>query len=146
VLCSVDSHGCHWQCRRSDCPEFWSVEDVALDDAFYATFRSLFNIDLSTEIIESDQGPALRAICKKYQNRHLACFRYLLVALGRVPFAFASEIGNLVRCRCDDDFGRLKNRYEKLFSRVEDRILFNRALGKVDLCFRDGRINIENRE
>jgi hypothetical protein len=123
---------------------FGPVEDVALYDALYATFRSLFNIDLSTCLIEFDQGPALQAICKKYQNPGLAFLRHLLVALG--PGPFASEIGNFVRSRCDDDFGRLKNLYENLFSTVEDRILLNRALGKVGLCFKDGRINIENRE
>jgi hypothetical protein len=63
------------------------IKDTALSNTFYLRFRSLFNLDLSTYILESDQGSAFHAICSKYHNRHLACLRHLLVSLGRKPFA-----------------------------------------------------------
>jgi hypothetical protein len=85
---------------------FGPVEDTALYDTFYTTLMELLGFDLSTFTVESDQGSALRAICKKYQNPHLACLLHLLVSLGRGPFAF--EIGNLVRCWSHVDFDRLK--------------------------------------
>jgi hypothetical protein len=48
------------------------TEDSSLYDAFYTMPKNLFEVDLLTFIIESDQGRALRAICAKYSNRHLA--------------------------------------------------------------------------
>jgi hypothetical protein len=96
---------------------FGPVKDTRLYDTFYTTLRELFDFDLSAYIIEFDQGSALRAICTKCQNAHLMCLRHLLVALGRG--LFADEIGNLVRCRCDTDFERVKVLYEQLFASVE---------------------------
>jgi hypothetical protein len=66
------------------------------------------------------------------------------VALGRGPFAF--EIGNLVRCRSQTDFDRLKELYENLFSSVEksNRDSLHKALRKVGLGFRRGRIVVED--
>jgi hypothetical protein len=61
---------------------FGPAENNDLYDTFYATFRSLFNLDLSIYVVESDQGPALRSICTQYHNRHLAYLRHLLVFLG----------------------------------------------------------------
>jgi hypothetical protein len=42
---------------------FGPAENKNLYDPFYTTFKSLFNRDLSVDIFESDQGPALRSIC-----------------------------------------------------------------------------------
>jgi energy-coupling factor transporter transmembrane protein EcfT len=52
---------------------FGLTEDSSLYDAFYTTLKILFNIDLSTFIIESDQRSALHAVYAKYRNHHLAC-------------------------------------------------------------------------
>jgi hypothetical protein len=125
---------------------FGPVEDTALYETFYTTLMELFRFDLSTFTVESDQGSALRAICKKYQNPHLACLRHLLVSLGRGTFAF--EIGNLVRCRSQVDFDRLKERYETLFSSVEksQRGPLKKTLRKVGLDLKRGRIVIGNAE
>jgi hypothetical protein len=73
---------------------FVLIKDSFLYDAFYTRLKSLFDIDLSTFIIESDQGSTLPAICANSCDRHLACLRHLLVSLRRSPFAF--EIENLV--------------------------------------------------
>jgi hypothetical protein len=86
---------------------FSPVEDTGLKETVDTTRRELFDFDLSAEIIESDQASALRAICTKYRNAHLICWRHVLVALGRGPFPY--EIGHLVRCRCDTDFERVKS-------------------------------------
>jgi hypothetical protein len=125
---------------------FGPVEDTELYEMFYTILRELFGFDLSTYIIESDQGSALRAICRKYQNSHLACLRHLLVALGRGPFAF--EIGNLVRCRSQTDFNRTKELYENLFSSVAEtnQSALDKALRKVGLAMRNGVIIVENEE
>jgi hypothetical protein len=40
-------------------------------------------IDLSALIVEFDQGTALAAVCKKYNNRQLFCLRHFLVSLKR---------------------------------------------------------------
>jgi hypothetical protein len=85
---------------------FGPGEDPGLCDTFYITLRELFDFDFSADTIESDQGSALRAICPKYRNTHLTCLRHLLVTLGRGPFPY--ETGNLVQCRCNTDFERVK--------------------------------------
>jgi hypothetical protein len=70
------------------------TEDRSLYSPFYTTLKNLFDIDLPTFLIESDQGSALRALCVKYRSHHLACLRHLLVSLLCGPFAF--EMGHLV--------------------------------------------------
>jgi hypothetical protein len=114
------------------------TEDSSLYDAFSATLKSLFDIDLSTFIIESDQGSSLRAIWAKYRNRHLACLRHSLVSFRRGPFAF--KTGNLVRCRGDGDFTTLKTMYEKQSLSLEKQELDQliKGLRKVDV-FRRGK-------
>jgi hypothetical protein len=125
---------------------FGLAEDTSLYDAFYTTLKSLFDIHLSTFIIESDQGSALRAVCAKYRNRHLACLRHLFVSLRRGPYVF--ETGNLVQCRGDDDFTTLKIMCEKRLSSLEKQELdqLSKAVRKDGLCFAEGKIVIENRE
>jgi hypothetical protein len=66
--------------------------------------------------VESDQGSALKAICNKYQNTHLACIRHLLVSLKQHHFSF--QVGNLVKCRTIKDFVTLKELYQPEFSRA----------------------------
>jgi hypothetical protein len=124
---------------------FGLTEDSSLCDASYITLKSLFDIDLSTFIIESHQGSVLHAICVKYYNRHLACLRHLLVSLCHGPFAF--KIGNFIRCRGDGDFATLKTMYEKLFSSLEKQKLDQliKALRTAGLCFAEEKIAIENR-
>jgi hypothetical protein len=125
---------------------FGPAEDTAIYETFYSTFRSLFQLDLSQYTIESDQGSALRAICTKYGNRHLACLRHLLVNIGYRPFSF--EIGNLVRCRSKIDFKNLKTLYEKKFTSMEvsNPVLLIKMLRKIGLNLKQGKIKIENKE
>jgi hypothetical protein len=47
---------------------FGLAENSELYDGFYSVFHSLFNLDFSTYIVESDQGAALRSIYPKYGN------------------------------------------------------------------------------
>jgi hypothetical protein len=97
---------------------FGPVENVELYDGFSLIFRSLFNLDLSTYVVESDQGSALGSICAKYGNQHTMCLRHLPVSLGRGPFAH--EIGNLVKCRSRLDFDKLMQAYEARFLAVKE--------------------------
>jgi hypothetical protein len=124
---------------------FGLTKDSVLYRAFYITLKSLFDIDLSTFIIESDQRSALRTICVKYRNCHLACLRHPLVSFLCGPFAF--KIGHFVRCRGDGDFMTLTTIDEKRFPSLEECELDQliKALRKLGLCFAEGKIVIENR-
>jgi hypothetical protein len=123
---------------------FGPAENTELYKAFYLTFRNLFDLDLSTYIVEPDQGSALRSLYARYHNLHLVCLRHLLVRLGRKPFSW--EISNLVRHRCRVDFDRLTERYEALFVTMkapEDGIP-KKSLGKVGLAFSDEKLEAGN--
>jgi hypothetical protein len=52
---------------------FGIAETVALDEQFYTALDQLFQLDLSQYIMETDQGPALCALCTRHQQRHLLC-------------------------------------------------------------------------
>jgi hypothetical protein len=74
----------------------------------------LFPIDISTYIVESDQGSDLKSITEKYQSMHLACICHLLFSLKQ--YAFSSHIGNPIRFRTLNDFIALTEVYEMEFA------------------------------
>jgi hypothetical protein len=66
---------------------FGPMENCELYDRFSSLFESSLELDLSTNVIELDQGAGLRSITVKYGNQHLACLRHLFVAV-RVYHSF----------------------------------------------------------
>lgn len=75
---------------------FGPAETIELYEIFFKTFKTLFDVNLSDFIIESDQGGELKSICRKHNCRHSACRKHLLVNLKTNNFS--SQVGALVIC------------------------------------------------
>jgi hypothetical protein len=119
---------------------FGPIEDSTLYETFHRVFADVFGIDLDHYHVVSDQGLALRSVCAAHANQQFICLRHLLLTLKRK--LFSDEVGQLVRCRVQDDYARLCALYEPIFTQAaeSDRRLLSRTLAKVGLAFESGRI------
>jgi hypothetical protein len=55
---------------------FDSVESQSLYKNFYTIFKERFRIDLSSFVLESDQGLGLKRFCDTYQIPQRICVRH----------------------------------------------------------------------
>jgi hypothetical protein len=76
---------------------FGVAETVELYEQHYNAFLRLFEIDLKQYILESDQIPALCALCAARNQPQLLCLRHFLLSLKRKEFS--CQVVNLVKCR-----------------------------------------------
>ena len=113
---------------------FGDAETVELYDILFKVIKENIDIDISNYKIESDNGTALSAICRKYKCTHLRCLRHFLVSLGTKPYS--KQIGDLVSAKCEHDFNALCDEYKESFSEfaasTDD---FQKTLGKAGLHF-----------
>jgi hypothetical protein len=124
---------------------FGVAETKGLYEQLYAEFMRLFQIDLSKYIVLSDQGTALRALCDDHHQRQLFCLRHFLRSLKMKTFSLA--VGNLVKCRTEDEFHSLRRLYEGQFRAVVDAAglkLLKRTLNKAGRGWAEGEIVIED--
>ena len=106
--------------------------------------KEKIGIDISIYKIESDNGAALSAICKKYKCIHLRCLRHFLVSLGTKPYS--KQIGELVSAKCQLDFDTLCDLYKDSFASfaASDNMKdFQKTLGKAGLHFDINTLKVE---
>jgi hypothetical protein len=122
---------------------FGVAETAELYEQHYAAFRELFDLDLSTYVLESDQGAALTSLCPRHGQLHLFCRRHFLLSLKLKEFRL--PVGNLVKCRSEAEFARLKVLYAAEFRGViqpKRRDLLRSTWHKAGLSFTGGEIVI----
>ena len=123
---------------------FGGSEDKDLYNMFIDKFNSLLGIDLKQYIVESDQGSALRSVCDKFNQLHLACLRHFKVSLK--TYKFSLQISNLISVRSQQELDNLMKIYETEFSQITDSNDMKRLsiqLHKIGLTFNDGKLKIE---
>jgi hypothetical protein len=122
---------------------FGSSESIELYDTFYRVFETEFGIKLDKYILESDQGPALRAVGARHP-RHLFCLRNVLKTLhAKNCGRFASLVGNLISARSTKELNLLQKLYAPDFTEVcaeggPQMAQLVRCLKKVGLQFING--------
>jgi hypothetical protein len=124
---------------------FGVAETAELYERHYAAFRELFGLDLSTYVLESDQGSALTSLCARHGQLQLFCLRHFLLSLKLKEFSL--PVGNLVKCRSEGEFASLKVLYEAEFRAVSEARrsdLLRRTLRKAGLSFTGSEIVIED--
>jgi hypothetical protein len=122
---------------------FGAAETVELSEQHFGAFNHLFGIDLSHYILESDQYLALCLLCSSKGHFQLFCLRHFLLSLK--PKELSCQIGNLVKCRTEDDFESLRRMYEVEFQKVTEpnrRKPLDRRLAKAGLGYTEGRLDI----
>ena len=116
---------------------FGHGEDKAMYKELLETLQDKLEIRLKDMVIESDQGSALRAICKELEMIHLACMRHLLVSLKYNDATYL--ISTIIKCATDEELKyALKyavEAYEKLTDKDKIR-RFNAALKKIGLAYK----------
>jgi len=115
---------------------FGDSENTELYDMFFKVFKENYYIDLSTFVIESDQGKALSAICSKYKCKHIGCLKHLITSLGLGPFS--KQVSDLVSAKCDMDYETLRKMYSEKFSEYINTDSFKeleKTLGKVGMKY-----------
>jgi hypothetical protein len=61
----------------------------------------------------SDQGTAIRSVCREHHHEQFLCLRHFLACLKRK--AWSEAIGNLIRCGVSEDFACLCAEHEPRF-------------------------------
>jgi hypothetical protein len=92
---------------------FGAAETVGLYEQHFGAFNALVGIDLSYCILESDQGSALCSLCTSKGQDRLSCLRHFLLSLKQKEFS--CQIGNIVKCRAEDEFENLRRIYKAEF-------------------------------
>jgi hypothetical protein len=140
IRCAVASIMSLSTCNVSVPMAFGPIEDAELYETFHRVFLELFGMDLNRYHVVCDQSSALRAVCTRHGNQQFICLRHLLLTLKRK--LFSEEVGQLVRCRVQDDYDRLCGLYAPIFAVAEgsDARLLCRTLAKVGLAFDAGVI------
>jgi hypothetical protein len=87
---------------------FGPAEALELYEQFYTGFAAR-GIDLSAFTVESDQGPALIAYCKRHRITQRFCLHHFLRRLKDPDFAV--YVGDLVRARTPQELHLLAGRY-----------------------------------
>jgi hypothetical protein len=125
---------------------FGPRESIDLYDHFYTTFRDELGIDLTRNVLLSDQGVALKAIGRRH-SLHLFCLSHLLQALNK--YKHGQAIGNIVKARGRKEFEVSCRLYARHF-----RIIFTTGdaewkdlqlyMKTVRMTFLDGQVKIVN--
>jgi hypothetical protein len=124
---------------------FGPSETAQLYRHFYQTFQRRYGISIGQFIVESDQGAALKAICKENQNAHRVCLRHFLARL-KDPY-FSVYIAELVRARTVGEFNMIRESYFKFLQSAirgnpDLRQAAEREFRKAGLAFNDQEIFI----
>lgn len=126
---------------------FGCAEDKDLYNMFIDKFNSVLGINLRQYIVESDQGSALRAVCDKFDQIHLACLRHFKVALK--TYKFSLQISYLISARSEVELRTLMKLYSEEFAKITDSNDKKRLaiqLHKIGMAFVDGELRIEEVE
>jgi hypothetical protein len=82
------------------------VEDSDLYELFFSAFSEEFEIDLSSFLLESDQGSGLAKFCRKHGFTQRFCLRHFVATLkDRV---FSVFVNQLVKTRTETEFDVLR--------------------------------------
>jgi hypothetical protein len=87
---------------------FGPAETTELYEQFYTGFAQR-GVDISTFIIESDQGPALKSFCANHGITQRFCLHHFLRTL-KDPL-FSVYVGDIVRARAPEELDTLMRRY-----------------------------------
>ena len=95
-------------------------EDIPIYTDFFKDFQNTFGFPISDfiDVVESDQGGALKSAVEQFGLRHLCCLRHLLVSLGHEEYSY--QIGKLISVCTYDEFRELKEIYEESWSQITD--------------------------
>jgi hypothetical protein len=88
---------------------FGPIETHNLYKNFYTMFKDRFQIDLSSFIIESDQGSGLKKFCDTYQILQRICLKHFLTTLN--DHVFGVYVSYLVKAVSHDEFSALCEAY-----------------------------------
>jgi hypothetical protein len=124
---------------------FGPAETTDLYAQFYESFQTQYQIDLGRFIVESDQGAALKAICREHGNPHRACLRHFLARLKH-PY-FSVYVADLVRARTNEEFQLLCKHYHPILKSVvsqspELRTAADQTFKKAGLAFNNMAIYV----
>lgn len=119
-------------------------EDIYID--FFSIFQNVYGFPITQyiDVIQSDQGQALKSAVKKLGIKHIFCLRHFLVSLKKSQFSY--QVGNLVQATCDRDYKALKQLYENSWKDLSKQKLkkLKNILKKAGLDFIDNEIIIDN--
>jgi hypothetical protein len=128
---------------------FGASETTELYRNFYQLFQKRYGISIGKWIVESDQGPALKAICKENGNPHRICLRHFLARLKHPYFSVC--VAEFVRARTEGEFNMIRESYFKFLQAAiqgnpDMRHAAERESRKAGLSSNDNEIYIGDRE
>jgi hypothetical protein len=98
---------------------FGVLEARDVDDQHSTGFTELSGIEISNDVVESDQGIALTALSPRHCQSQLFCLQHFLVLLKFKEFSLS--VGNLVKYRSEAEFEMLKRVDEAEFRHLTKR-------------------------
>lgn len=128
---------------------FSLIEDSLIYLDFFRIFQNAYGFAINDiiHIVESDQGPALKAAIDALNCKQLCCLHHLKVNLKKK--AFSEQVGNLISATCKQDFKELKKLYSTNWNEIKDTKKLNElqaVLRKVGLCFEKGKVKIGDKK
>jgi hypothetical protein len=126
---------------------FGPSETSELYRHFYQTFQKRYGISIGQFIVESDQGSALKAICRENGNPHRVCLRHFLARLKN-PY-FSVYVAELVRARTEGEFNMIRKSYfpflqSAIKGKPDSKYAAEREFRKAGLAFNDEEIYISD--
>lgn len=105
--------------------------------------------DFHQKVFESDQGSALKSICKTYQTTHLKCLRHLLASFKWSPYSYQTEV--LVKCATSFEFQNCIQKFSDDFDKITTKNpaelkKINLTLKKIGFKFANKIIEINDPE
>ena len=126
---------------------FGHSEDKALYVDLIETMQQQFEIDIKGNVLESDQGSALKAAAQHFGVKHIMCLRHLLVSLK-----FSQDyylISLLIKCTSITEFNIITNMMSDTYKNIVDqkRLQFIRGLlKKIGFKFENNVVSIADKE
>lgn len=110
---------------------FSLIEDAAIYTDFFRIFENSYGFSINDviQIVESDQGPALKSAIKELDLKQILCLHHLKVSLKKT--AFSEQVGNLITTPSQLDYEELKKLYSKRWKEIQDPKKINR----IKYCF-----------
>ena len=126
---------------------FGRAEDREIYQNVFEEIAKITEFDFHSQVIESDQGSALRSVCDMFNMTHLSCLRHLLVSIKYTEFSFF--VGLLIRAVSDDDLERAKRFTVENASKITDERRLKqlqRVLQKIGIIYRDNELHLVDEE